>query len=72
MKVRLRQYSNPQKYTEDFPDKEIVSIEGKPLTIKKALKIAKDKIAEVRGTTKFIGFKIFDKHGDLKYKLPSY
>lgn len=70
MEVKLKRYKNPHNYSKGFEDDILTEIEGKPLTVNTALKYAKEKIAEVRGTTKYVGFKIFDKHNQLKHKLP--
>lgn len=67
MKATLKYYKNQQEYEKDFPNK----IEAKE-SITVALKEAKQQIREVRGTQNFIGFRVFDKYGDLKYKLPGY
>jgi|GEM_PF-1731903 hypothetical protein len=67
MRATLKYYTDQQQYEKDFPYK----IETKK-SISIALEEAKQKIREVRHTPKFIGFKVFDKYGDLKYKLPSY
>lgn len=67
MKATLKKYSNQQQYEIDSP----VKVEAKK-SIAVALNEAKLEIKKVRGTSEFIGFKIFDKYGDLKYKLPGY
>jgi len=67
LRATLKFYKGQQEYEKDFPYK----IEAKK-SISIALEEAKQKIREVRHTPKFIGFKVFDKYGDLKYKLPSY
>lgn len=66
MNVKLKKYRNEDTYNKDFPDKEEFFT-----TVKGALEHAREKIALVRGTNKFLGYKIFDKHGDLVHKLPS-
>lgn len=63
----LKEYNNPQKYETDSP----IKIEYKK-SISVALKEAKLKIRELRGTSEFVGFKIYDKYGRLKCKLPGY
>ena len=67
MKAILKIYSNKLNYDKDFPDK----VKFKP-SITEAIEEAKGKIRTVRNTEKFLGFKVFDKHEKLKYKLPSY
>lgn len=66
MIAKIKTYTNKDRYIRDYPDKE-QQLES----IQQGLKMAKSKIASVRGSNKFIGFKIFDKHGELKHKLPS-
>lgn len=67
MKATLKEYSNQQQYEIDSP----VRVEAKE-SIAVAVNEAKLKIKALRGTSEFIGFKIYDIHGDLRYKLPGY
>lgn len=65
--ITLKKYRDPDTYEKDFPDKEEFFT-----TVKGALAYAKNNISKVRGTNKFLGYKIFNKHGELIHKLPSY
>jgi len=67
MKVKVRSFSNPHNYESDFPEKEFLMY-----STTEALAFARKKIALVRGTNFFLGFKIITTKGDLMYKLPSY
>lgn len=66
MRVKLNKYSNRDTYEKDFPD----GIEEFG-TVNKAIDFARKKLAKVRNTNKFLGYKMFNKHGELLHKLPS-
>ena len=67
MKVYLSRYSNKDTYIKGFPDKKEVVV-----SMGEAVKLAREKIAQTRGTTTFVGFKIHDLDENLKHSLPSY
>lgn len=67
MLVQLQAFSNPKNYNADFPNR----TELMPSTTA-AIEFARKQIAKVRGTDKFLAYKIVTVRGVLKYKLPCY
>lgn len=67
MKAILKKYATQELYEKDYPH-EIKTTDS----IGDAVEEAKEIIRGYRKTKNFIGFKVFDIKGDLKYKLPSY
>ncbi len=67
MLVELQAFSNPTNYNSDYPSR----TELMPSTTA-AIEFARKQIAKVRGTDKYLAYKIVTVRGDLKYKLPCY
>lgn len=65
MKAKLKAYSTQENYEKGYASKE------EPfLSIGEALETAKKNIAKVRNTHKYLAYRIYDRDGELRYKLP--
>lgn len=67
MIAKLVRYNNKEDYLKDKNGQEEFH---KGIT--RAVNYARKEVSKYRGTFSFVGFKVYNKYGDLKYKLPSY
>lgn len=66
MKIKLEQYETEK----DYINKENAKV-TKWATVIPALEFAKKEVRKYRGTDEFIGFLLYNRYGELSYKLPS-
>jgi hypothetical protein len=70
MEVILKKYTNRDLYERDYPE-EIEIVDKLVKAVEKArMGVSRARRASVKDPTVWIGYKVFNMDGDLKYKLP--